>query len=98
MDPHWIQILNAANNHDVVCQITHHLKLKLLPTEQRFLNQDLRDRTGIKTRLANGDELLGVVSDPSTTTAEREGRSNDAWIAADRGTNRFSFFQIGGDS
>ena len=98
MNPHWIQILNAANNHDVVCQITHHLKLKLLPTEQRFLDQDLRDRTGIKTRLANGTELLWVVSDPSTTSTEREGRSNDARITANRGTNRFSFFQIGRDS
>lgn len=49
---HRVHVLNAAHDHAVVLEVTHHLKLKLLPTDQRLLYKDL---CGYRRRHATQD-------------------------------------------
>ena len=98
MDAHRIQVFDAADDHDVVRLIAHHLEFKFLPTQQGLFDQDLGDRTGFQTAFADGGVLLRVVCDPSSTTPQGEGRSDDSREAADGGSHSFSFFQGGGDA
>ena len=93
VDAHRIQILDAADNHDVVRLIAHHLEFKFLPPEQRLFDQDLGDRTGFQSAFADGGVFLRVVRDSPSTAAQGEGRSDDSRKAADGSPNGFSFLQ-----
>ena len=65
VDPHGIEILDAANDHHVVGGVPHHLQFKFLPAQQRLLHQDLGDGAGLEAALADGPELFRVVSNSS---------------------------------
>ena len=93
MHTHRIQIFDAADNHNVVCQIPHDLELKFLPTEKRLLNQNLRHRAGLKAAFANRRVFLWVVGDAATTAPKSEGWSNDPWITADCCANSIRFLE-----
>ena len=41
VDPHGIEVFDRTDDHDVVLHVAHHLHLVLLPTDDRFLDQDL---------------------------------------------------------
>ena len=48
MDAHRVDVLDRADDDDVVVLVAHQLELKLLPAEHRLLEQDLGDRTGVR--------------------------------------------------
>ena len=95
--PHGIKVFDAADDHHVVGGVTHHLQLKLLPTQQGLLDQDLGYGAGLEAALADGPEFLGVVGNPSPRTAQGEGRANDAGVAADDLANGFRLLHGGGN-
>ena len=96
--PHGIKVFDAAHDHHVVGGVAHHLQLKLLPAEQGLLDQDLGYGAGLKAALTDGPEFLGVVGDPSPRTAQGEGRSNDAGVAANDLANGFRLVHGGGNA
>ena len=44
VDAHRIEVLDRADDHDVVGVVAHHLELELAPAEHRLLEQHLADR------------------------------------------------------
>ena len=90
--PHRIKVFDAADDHDVVRQITHHLKLEFLPAQQRLLDQNLRDRTRLQPALANRCIFLWVVGNAPPTSTQGEGGPDDPGETADRGPNGFGLF------
>ncbi len=41
---HRVEVFDRADDDDVVVQVAHHLELVFLPAEDRFFDQDLRNR------------------------------------------------------
>ena len=77
VDAHRVDVLDRADDHDVVVAVAHHLELELAPAEHRLLDQDLVDRAR-REALGNDPEQLGrVVPDPAPVAAERERRADD---------------------
>src|SRR5437763_250623 len=62
---------------DVVVVVAHHLQLELLPPDDASLDQNLVRRREIETVAHDPLELLAVVGDSATRSAERERRTND---------------------
>ncbi len=60
VDAHRIDVLDAADDHAVVRVVTHDLELVLLPPDDRLLDEDLPDRTGVE-----------CLSPPSSRTPRR---------------------------
>ena len=54
VDAHRVDVLDRADDHDVVVAVAHHLELELAPADHRLLDQDLVDRAGGE---ALGDDL-----------------------------------------
>ena len=77
MHAHWIEILDGADNHDVVSVIAHHLEFELLPTKQRALDQHGVHGREIETAHHHALELLAVIGDAAASSAERERRTDD---------------------
>ena len=77
MHAHGIKILDTANDHTVVGTITHHLHLKFLPSEQRFLNENLGNRREFTASLRNGFVFFPVVGNTPTGATEGISRTND---------------------
>ena len=88
MDTHWIKVLDTADDDAVVGLVTHHFKLIFLPSNNGSLNQDLTDRTCIKTIGDNLQELIHRVCDTCTTTTQDVRRTNN-----DGKTNLFEHLQ-----
>ena len=77
VDPHRVDVLDRADDHDVVVAVAHHLELELTPAEHRLLDEHLADR---RRGDASGDDSLIVgtgVRDAATLAAEREGGAHD---------------------
>src|SRR5262249_23198781 len=74
---HRVEVLDRADDHDVVGQIAHHLKLVFFPADDRLFDQYLADRAGGEAALDGLFELLVVVRDAAARAAERERRSNN---------------------
>ena len=75
VDAHRVDVLDRADDDDVVVAVAHHLELELAPAEHRLLDQHLVDRA---RREALGDDLgeLGLgVADAAALAAERERRA-----------------------
>jgi hypothetical protein len=81
--PHRVEVLDRADDDDVVLQVAHHFQLVLFPAEHGFLDQDLVRRAGVEARLDDLLEFLAVVGDPAAGAAERE-RGPDDRGKADR--------------
>ena len=43
---HRVDVLDRADDHDVVVAVAHHLELELAPADHRLLDQHLADRAG----------------------------------------------------
>ena len=54
VDAHRVDVLDRADDHDVVVAVAHHLELELAPAEHRLLDQHLVDRARGE---ALGDDL-----------------------------------------
>jgi hypothetical protein len=76
---HGIQVLDGADDDDVVVQVTHHLQLVLLPSQQRLLDQNLAGQGRSQPCIADLLELLLVVRDTASSAAQRE-----SWTDNDR--------------
>ena len=77
VDAHRVDVLDRADDHDVVVAVAHHLELELAPADHRLLDQHLVDRAGGEPL---GDDLaqLGLgVADTAALAAHRERRPDD---------------------
>ena len=72
VDPHRVEVLDGADDDDVVLRIAHDLEFELLPADDRALDQDLPDRAGAEPPFGVGLELLPVVGDVAAGAAKRE--------------------------
>ena len=97
VNPHGVEVFDAADDHHVVGGVAHHLQFKFLPAQKRLFNQDLIDGAGFQAAVAQRPKFLWVVGNPATRTAQGEGRPNDARVAADLMANRFGLLHGGGD-
>ena len=98
VNPHGVEVFDAADDHHVVGGVAHHLQLKLLPAQQRLFNQDLINGAGFQAAVAQGPKFLGVVGNAAARAAQGEGRANDARVTADLIANRFGLLHGGGNS
>jgi hypothetical protein len=71
MHAHRVEILDRADDDDVVVVIAHHLELELLPADHTSLNEYLARRREIKAVAHDLLELLAVVGDAAARSAER---------------------------
>ena len=70
VDAHRVDVLDRADDHDVVVAVAHHLELELAPAEHRLLDQHLVDRARGE---ALGDDLpqLGLGPRPRRRPGRR---------------------------
>ena len=83
MHAHRVKIFDGADDDGVVRLVAHHLHLKLLPAEQRLLQQHLVRRRQLQPVRGNLLELVAVISDAAARTAKGKRRADD-----DRKTQR----------
>src|SRR2546422_2253566 len=83
VDPHRVEVLDGADDHDVVLRVAHDLELEFLPADDRALHQDLPDGARAEPPVHVPFELLPVVGDVAARPAEGEGRANDDGETAD---------------
>src|SRR5437899_2645834 len=74
VDPHWVDVLDRADDHDVVLAIAHDLELELVPATHRFLDEDLSDRALEDAELDLPVELIDGLDEATTVAAKRECR------------------------
>src|SRR5579884_1904280 len=72
VNTHWIEILNRADDDDVVLEIAHHLQLISLPTENRLFDQNFMNRREVETASENLHQLFAVIGDAAARSTERE--------------------------
>ena len=85
---HRIEVLDRADDHDVVEPVADHLELELAPALDRLLDQHLRDRALVEAARDDRLELLGRAGEAAAVAAERERRADrdrQLQLAADRG-------------
>ena len=58
MNPHRIEILDRADDHDIVVIVAHHLHLVLFPPDDRFLDENLADGRHLDRPLHESIELI----------------------------------------
>ena len=73
MDPHGIDILHVADGYAVVPRIAHHLVLKLLPTFEVALDEDLVGGAGCDTAGGDGGKLVPGAGNAATGAAKGVG-------------------------
>ena len=78
MHAHRIDVLDRADDDEVVGPVAHDLELELLPANHRLLEQHLVNRAHVDAAPGNLPELLDVVRDAAADPAQREGRPDDA--------------------
>ena len=77
MDAHRIEILDRANDNNVIGKIAHHFELEFLPADHGLFYQHTIDRRGIEAVLHDFAEFLHVPCNAAAGTAHREARTND---------------------
>src|SRR4051812_3986351 len=78
---HWIEVLDRADDDDVVFRVAHHLQLEFFPSQHRLFDERFVHWREIQSSRQQIHQLFAVVSDTTTTAPECEGRSNDDWKA-----------------
>ena len=77
VDAHRVEVLDRADDHDVVGPVADHLELELVPAADRLLDEHLADRALGEPALDLSMERLDVVREPAPVPAERERRPDD---------------------
>ena len=77
MHAHRVDVLDRADDDEVVGDVAHHLELELLPADDRLLDQDLVHRAQVEAALGELVELVDVVGDAAADAAERERGPDD---------------------
>ncbi len=67
--PIGIEVLDRADDDDVVCAVAHDLELELVPAANRLLDQHLTDRALTETVLHLPAELLRRLDEAAAVTA-----------------------------
>ena len=78
MHAHRIDVLDRADDDEVVGPVAHDLELELLPANHRLLEQHLVNRAHVDAAPGNLPEFLDVVRDAAADPTQREGRPDDA--------------------
>ena len=79
MDAQRVEVLHVADRDAVVVAVAHHLVLYLLPALEALLHQHQgREREGL---LAEAGQLLLVVCEATTQSAQRIGSTDDDGVA-----------------
>ena len=81
MDSHRIEVLDGANDDDVVLEVAHDLQFKFLPPEDRLFDQNLMNRAQVQPVLDDVGILFTVERDASAGSSEGERRPNHGWKA-----------------
>ena len=76
MHTHGIHVLDRTDDDAVVPVVPDDFHLELLPTEQRFIDQEFVCRREVQTPDTDVDKLFAVVGNAATAAAEGERRSN----------------------
>ena len=74
---HRIDVLDRADDHDVVEPVAHDLQLEFVPTAYRLLDENLSDRALCEAELDLPPELVARLDETAAVTAQRECRSDD---------------------
>ena len=77
VDAHRVEVLDGADDDDVVGHVAHDLELELLPPEEAGLDEHLGDRRQAQALGDDGAELLEVPGDAAPGAAEGEGGADD---------------------
>ncbi len=77
VNSHRVQILNRADDDDVVGSIPHDLELELLPTDNAALDQHLTRRRELEPPPHDSFVFIAVVGDSATGSAERKRGPDD---------------------
>ena len=81
MHAHGVEVLDGADDHDVVVGVTHHLQLVFLPAEDGLLQQDLAGRRVLNTGAGNTVEVFLVVRHTRAETTHGEGGADHHRVA-----------------
>ena len=74
---HRVDVLDRADDDEVVGDIAHHLEFEFLPADHRFLDEHFVHRAHLEAAAADFLELLDVVGDAAADAAHRERRADD---------------------
>src|SRR5262249_34602110 len=74
---HRIEVLDRADNDDVVLQVTHQLQLVFLPAEHRLFEQNLVYWRQVESARKQFEQLFAVVGDAAAGSTERERWAKD---------------------
>ena len=77
VDAHRVEVLDRADDDDVVLHVAHHLELELVPADERLLDEHLAHRALGEGPLQPVLELRGRARDAAAVPAERERRAQD---------------------
>src|SRR5688572_4945155 len=77
---HRIDVLDRADDDDVVGTIADHFELELLPADHAAVDEHLANRRLVDAATHGGLELVRVVRDATTGATERERRPDDRRI------------------
>ncbi len=69
---HGIEVLDRADDDDVVFEVAHHLEFVLFPAEHRFFDQRFVDGREIEAAGEDFHQLFAVVGDAAAGAAQRE--------------------------
>ncbi len=73
MNAQRVDIFYKADGYHIVFRVADYLKLKLLPAQNRLLNQNLTDDTRLKSSLADNLQLLRVIHKTAARAAHSVG-------------------------
>jgi hypothetical protein len=77
VDAHRVEVLDRADDHDVVEPVADDLELELVPAAHGLLDQHLADRGLGQAALDLARQLVGRVGKAAAVAAERERRAHD---------------------
>ncbi len=78
---HRVDVLDRADDHDVVVLVAHELELVLLPAEDRLLEEHLGGRRGLQPLARDAVQVGLVVGDARAGAAHGERRPHDDRVA-----------------
>ncbi|MDQ0953966.1 hypothetical protein QFZ24_007889 [Streptomyces phaeochromogenes] len=81
---HGVEVLDGADDHDVVVLVAHQLQLVLLPAEDGLLQEHLGGRREREALPRDAAQLLLVVREAGAGAAHGEGGPDDDGVAAER--------------
>src|SRR4029453_18782259 len=76
---HRIDVLDRADDDEVVGAVPHHLDLELFPADHGFFEQHLVNRAQVDAAAGELAEFLDVVGNAAADAPEREGWTNNDW-------------------